>query len=383
VAEAILANGHSSAPPRDASSVPLAVRRWLVLVWALVFCMVVLGGTTRLTGSGLSIVEWKPLSGAIPPLTQADWQELWAKYQHSPQYRDVNQWMTLADFKRIFFWEYVHRLVGRAIGAVVLVPWLYFVVRKRLPRALALQTLGLFVLGGLQGLLGWYMVASGLIDEPRVSHFRLAAHLLLAFATGQFVLWLALDAYFPRQPARALPRARLLPVFGALALLAVQVCYGAFMAGTHAGYYYPTFPDMNGHYAPAPFFTGNSVVQDALTNPMAIHYLHRLFGWMLLCGAIAIWVFAWRVRARRAVTRAAAAMAALTFVQFNLGALTVLRRVDVPWAAAHQAVAYLLVSSAVFLLHRALGSDRNALASQRSAASGSAGDHPPQQALSE
>jgi cytochrome c oxidase assembly protein subunit 15 len=299
--------------------------------------------------------------GAIPPLTEADWLAVWSKYQHSPQYQQVNHWMALGDFKRIFFWEYVHRLLGRAIGLVVLVPWIYFVLKRRMPRALAWKTLGLFILGGLQGLLGWYMVASGLVDEPRVSHFRLAAHLLLAFATGQFTLWLALDAYVPRQPARALRGGRVWAIAGALVLLGLQVCYGAFMAGTHAGYYAASFPDMNGQYLPGAFFTGPSILADALNNPSAIHYLHRLFGWSLLAGTIGIWAYLRGVRTRAAVVSAALIVAVLTFAQFNLGALTVLQHVQLRFAIAHQALAYLLVSSAVLLLHRALGSQSRSM----------------------
>jgi cytochrome c oxidase assembly protein subunit 15 len=358
VTEAIASGTAAERPSSAASQVAPAVGRWLLIVWFLVWCMVLIGGITRLTGSGLSIVEWKPLMGAVPPLSDADWHEVWTQYQHSPQYQQVNHWMSLGDFKRIFFWEYLHRLVGRAIGVVVLVPWLYFVAKKRMPRALAWKTLGLFALGGLQGLLGWYMVASGLVAEPRVSHFRLAAHLSLAFATGQLTLWLALDAVAPRNRARALRGGALWAVAGALGLFALQICYGAFMAGTHAGYYAASFPDMNGHYLPGAFFTGPSVLGDALDNPSAIHWLHRLFGWLLLAGTIGIWVYLRGTRARAVVSGAALLVAALTFVQFNLGALTVLRHVQLQFAVAHQALAYLVVSSAVSLLHRALGSEK-------------------------
>jgi cytochrome c oxidase assembly protein subunit 15 len=359
VSEAVLIDERDEAAGEGAGSraVAPAVRRWLLCVWALVFAMVLIGGITRLTGSGLSIVEWQPLSGAIPPLSQADWLEVWAKYQRSPQYHTVNAWMTIDDFKHIFFWEYLHRLVGRAVGVVVLVPWLYFVLRRRLPRPLAWKTLGLFVLGGLQGLLGWYMVKSGLVNEPRVSHFRLAAHLLLAFTTGQFVLWLALDAYFPRVRARGLHGARLFAVCALLGLLVVQLCYGAFMAGTHAGLYYASFPDMNGRFAPSAFFTGPSIVKDALNSPIAIHYLHRVLAFALLFCSIGLFAYVRRIESRSALRRATALVAVLVFVQVNLGALTVVRHVDVPWAVAHQGLAYLLISSAVLLLHRALGSD--------------------------
>jgi cytochrome c oxidase assembly protein subunit 15 len=278
-------------------------------------------------------------------------------YQQSPQYRDVNHWMALADFKRIFFWEYVHRVMGRLTGALVLLPWLYFVWRKRLSRALTLQTLGVFALGGLQGLLGWYMVQSGLVDEPGVSPYRLTAHLLLAFATGQLVLWLALDGRSPRRPSYRVRGAHLAMVWALLALLALQVAYGGLMAGTHAGYYASTFPDMNGGYSPRPFFTGASWWQDAFGSPLAIHYLHRCLAWLVLCYAIGLSVYLRSREARTAVRRAAVWVAATAFVQLNLGAFTVVSRVAIPWAIAHQGMAYLLVSSALVLLHRALGSE--------------------------
>jgi cytochrome c oxidase assembly protein subunit 15 len=204
------------------------------------------------------------------------------------------------------------------------------------------------------------MVQSGLVNEPRVSHYRLAAHLSLAFATGALVLWTALDGVLVREPARRLTPGRLSAVFTLLALFALQVVYGAFMAGTHAGYYYTTFPDLNGTLLPARSFTGPSLWTDALSNPTAIHYLHRFFGWLLFSYTLGLWVYLRRVEARPQLWHAAAWVAALTFVQFNLGALTVVRRVEMPLAAAHQAMAYLLLSSLVLLLHRALGSAKRA-----------------------
>jgi len=342
------------------SSSTAAVRRWLFLVWALVFAMVVLGGITRLTGSGLSITEWQPLMGALPPLHESDWLELFAKYRHSPQFRVVNAHMTLQGFKAIFFWEYLHRLVGRLVGVAVLVPWLYFVWKKRLPAGLGRKVLGVFALGGLQGRLGWLMVASGLVDEPRVSHYRLAAHLLLAFVTGQLVLWLALDVATPRAPSRKISPAHVSMVVFLLALLALQVVYGAFMAGTHAGLYYSSFPDMNGRYSPAPFFDGPSWLSDAFHSPNAIHYLHRALAFALLFFALFVAAYLWRAEPRRAVVRAAGVVALVAFVQLNLGAFTVITRVALPIAVAHQCFAYLLASSATLLLHRALGSERRA-----------------------
>lgn len=339
----------------DPRQAPRAVRAWLWLVWAAILIMVAIGGITRLTGSGLSIVEWQPLIGAIPPTSEADWNEVFEKYKTSPEFRHANHWMSLADFKRIFFWEYLHRLWGRLIGVFVFVPWLYFMVRKRISGPLSWKTAFLLALGGLQGFVGWFMVQSGLVSEPRVSHYRLALHLMLAFATGAFVVWLALDAGAPRDPARKARRLHVNLAWTLIALLAVQTLYGAFMAGTRAGYYYGTFPDMHGSYSPAPFFTGPSVLSDALNSPPAIHYLHRALGWLTLLYGFGLFAFLQRAEPSAAVRRAAALIAAVVFMQFNLGALTVLRRVELSIAVAHQVMAYVLVACAVLLLHRTLG----------------------------
>jgi len=333
------------------------IRRWLLCVWALVLLMVVVGGVTRLTGSGLSIVHWQPISGIVPPLSEADWAREFAHYQGSPQFREVNATMTLEGFKRIFFWEYVHRLLGRLIGFVVAVPfaWLWF--KRALSRRLAQQVAGLFVLGGLQGALGWYMVASGLVDEPRVSHYRLASHLLLAFATGALTLWIALGVGRERGSLARAPGAGL--ALGLLGLTLVQCVWGGFMAGTHAGHYVSTFPDMNGRYLPAPFFTGDSVWADAVSSPLAIHWLHRALAFAVLALAIAAAVYARKTHTGADVRRAALWVGAVAFAQLNLGAITVLSRVALPWAVLHQAFAYLLVSSAVLLAHQLACSTRS------------------------
>ena len=180
-----------------------AVAVWLLACAALVLVMVVVGGITRLTHSGLSIVEWQPLVGTLPPLTDSAWQELFAKYRETPEFRLVNHAMTLDGFKRIFWWEYAHRLLGRVIGLVFLLPFLWFLLRRRLDRALAWQLAGVFALGALQGALGWYMVRSGLVDDPRVSHFRLTAHLGVALAIFGAELWIALELLAERGPRRA------------------------------------------------------------------------------------------------------------------------------------------------------------------------------------
>jgi cytochrome c oxidase assembly protein subunit 15 len=331
------------------------VRRWLLIVWALVFAMVIVGGITRLTESGLSITRWEPVKGVLPPLSDAAWQLELEHYKQSPQGQQVNAAMELADFKRIYFWEYVHRLLGRLIGFAVLLPWLVFLARKRLAPRFAWQTAGVFLLGGLQGALGWYMVASGLVDEPRVSHFRLAAHLLLAFLVGQLVLWLALDvgAVSSRDTDDRV-HARIARATGWLiALLALQTLYGAFMAGLRAGYYFGTFPDMNGHFAPTPFFKAETLAQNLFSYPPAIHWIHRVLAFVVLGCAIALFIYVQRLRALPAVKRAALLLVAVVFLQLNLGAITVLTRVQIGWAVAHQGLAYLLLSAATLLLHRA------------------------------
>lgn len=323
-----------------------AVRRWLLGLWLFVFLMVAIGGITRLTGSGLSIVEWRPVTGALPPLDDAQWHATFDAYRQSPQFRAVNPWMDLGAFKRIYFWEYVHRLVARLIGVAFLLPWLYFVATRKLRGAAVGRTAALFVLGGLQGAIGWYMVKSGLLGAPSVSHFRLAMHLLLALVVGMWSLWQALELV----PARAtftLPRARLAAV-GFVALLGLQIAYGAFMAGTHAGYMYTTFPDMNGHYLPSGLLATGSLVNALAVDPVGIHYVHRVLGFLVL--GCAFWL-SWSLRSCVGLRWLARALPVATAVQFSLGALAVVMKMPLLVAALHQLGAYVLCSIAVALCH--------------------------------
>src|SRR5262249_1536670 len=224
-----MSSGPSSVEMHDRRLNPVAL--WLLVCCALVFAMVVVGGITRLTHSGLSIVEWQPIVGAVPPLNENDWQEAFRKYQDSPQFRQVNPHMDLTGFKGIFWWEYIHRLLGRPIGAGFLLPLAWFVLRKRISRPLAWKLAGIFALGGLQGALGWYMVQSGLVDDPRVSQYRLAAHLALALAIYAAMLWIALGLLFPR--AREAGPRRF--AFALAALVFVQALSGSLVAGIRAG----------------------------------------------------------------------------------------------------------------------------------------------------
>lgn len=330
-----------------------ALRAWLISLWFLVLVMVMVGGITRLTGSGLSIVEWRPVTGALPPLTESAWAEAFDAYRHSPQFVHQNSWMQLSDFKQIYFWEYVHRLLGRLIGVVTFIPWLYFAIRGYMTRRVALRTFSLLILGGLQGLLGWWMVKSGLVNEPRVSHYRLAAHLILAFGVGQWILWQALDL-LGQPPAigteRLAPRLRSL-VLGVVPLMVLQVVYGAFMAGTRAGYLAATFPDMNGHYAPAYFFSSPDVMRSLLSNPLTIHYVHRVLAFVLL--GYAVWLVLALRRSGPSLRAAAWFFLGAVLGQGLLGAMTVMLRVPIGVAVVHQGGAYVLCGAAVLLLHAA------------------------------
>ena len=343
------AGAHASTPEERKS-----IAAWLLLCCSLVFAMVVVGGITRLTHSGLSITEWQPIVGTLPPLSIADWNEAFAKYQRTPEYSQVNPGMTLGAFKRIFWWEYFHRLLGRAIGFVFLLPLVWFVVRKRIPPRLAPQLAAIFVLGGAQGALGWYMVQSGLIDDPRVSQFRLTAHLGLAFLIFAAMLWVALSLL--RGAADVKPIAPN-PLRGfacaIVALVFLMVLSGGLVAGVHAGFAYNTFPLMHGHVVPPELMVLEPWYRNFFYNMATVQFDHRLIAWVL---AIVIGVFWWRVRIdaslSRVVKHAADLMLGTLIVQLALGITTLLLVVPLPIAAAHQAGALLLFATALNVGHR-------------------------------
>lgn len=329
---------------------------WLLTGCALVALMVVVGGITRLTGSGLSITEWDLLGGAFPPLNEADWRELFARYQATPQYLRENAHFGLDDFKSIFWWEWIHRFIGRAIGVVFVVPFTWFLVTKRIPRPLRPRLFLILGLGAAQGLMGWLMVASGLVENPRVSHYRLAAHLLLAFATFGVTLWTALGVRAGRwggEGAPPGPRSTAWPwALALLLLLMLQIAYGAFVAGLRAGFIFNTFPTMGGWWVP-PGLAGAGTGLAALTaEPVTVQWIHRLLG-LVVAGSMLAFAIRWR--RDPAVGRAAAWLGAAAVVQFALGALTVLRLPANPvfWGTVHQFGALALLTAAVVTLFRA------------------------------
>jgi cytochrome c oxidase assembly protein subunit 15 len=313
-----------------------AVAAWLAVCATLVFAIVVVGGITRLTRSGLSIVEWQPLIGAIPPLTEAHWHELFAKYRETPEYRLVNYGMTLEAFKGIFWWEYIHRLLARGIGLVFLLPLLWFQLRGRLDRALSLKLWGIFALGALQGAMGWYMVKSGLIDDPKVNPVRLSAHLGIALAIFAAELWLVLQLLSPRHKPREKLAAALPLLIFAMALS------GGMVAGLRAGSAYQTFPLMNGHLVPPEVFMLEPWWRNFLYNMATVQLVHRAFFWLL---AILIPLAWWYYRAHL--------LMAAFVLQAALGVTTLLLGVPVALGAAHQGGAVILLGAAIWTAHSA------------------------------
>lgn len=326
-----------------------AVAQWLLVSAALVFTMVVVGGITRLTHSGLSIVEWQPLVGALPPMSDAQWHELFLKYQQTPEFRQVNFDMDLAGFQRIFWWEYVHRLLGRVIGVVYLVPFLWFFLRQRLDSPRAWQLAGIFVLGGLQGALGWFMVKSGLVDDPRVSHFRLTAHLGLALAIFASELWVAFDLLAPARPLASGPTPRLAAAIAAAVYL--QALSGGMVAGVRAGRAYNTFPLMNGHWVPPEIMMLDPWWENFLHNMATIQFVHRAFAWLLVVLVLIFWLRSMHARVAPRTLQAGHLLLGALGLQVALGIGTLVMAVPIPLAAAHQGGAVLLLAAALWAAH--------------------------------
>jgi cytochrome c oxidase assembly protein subunit 15 len=339
---------------RDARA-PRTVALWLLACCALVLAMVVVGGVTRLTHSGLSIVEWKPIMGTLPPLNQEQWLDAFAKYQLTPEYLRVNHGMDLSEFKGIFWWEYFHRLLGRMIGLVFIAPLLWFWARRQIDRPLAIKLLGIFVLGGLQGAMGWYMVQSGLVDDPRVSHLRLTAHLGLALLIFAAMQWVALDLrYAHRTPALPATRGMRWHAAGLTLLIFVMSLSGGLVAGIRAGSAYNTFPLMNGNVVPPEIFMIEPWYLNFFNNMATVQFDHRLIGWLLAFLTPWLW---WRMRTQVTDTRvrcAADLLLAMLVIQIALGIATLLLFVPIPLAAAHQGGAVLLLAAVINATH-ALG----------------------------
>jgi cytochrome c oxidase assembly protein subunit 15 len=326
---------------------PVAIARWLLMVAALVFIMVVVGGITRLTESGLSITQWKPITGAIPPLTHDQWMEAFRLYQQIPEYQQINRGMSLNDFQFIFFWEWLHRLLGRLIGIAFALPLAWFAWKRAIPAGYGWRLVALLALGGLQGAIGWWMVKSGLSLRTDVSHYRLAVHLLTALFIIGGLIWTALDLLALARNSRARP-ARLRPLaLVALLALFVQLMLGAFTAGLDAGYVSNTWPLMNDHLVPEGINWLGSLWATVSSDPYLVHFLHRWWAW----GAALALILLAR-RARQAGQRAPSiAINATLGTQIVLGIATVISGIALPLAVLHQAVGALVVASAAWGAH--------------------------------
>lgn len=328
-----------------AGRVPRAVLVWLFCLAALVGAMIIVGGATRLTDSGLSITEWKPITGAVPPLTRADWEDAFQKYQQIPQYEQLNKGMSLEEFQFIFWWEWGHRFLGRFVGVVFFVPFLVFWLTRRIPASLMSRLVGIFVLGGLQGALGWYMVASGLVERVSVSQYRLAAHLGLAFVIMGFILWVAYRASGVSAPPGAGAQAGRRTAVALVLLLFVQMLLGALVAGLDAGMAYNSWPLMDGRVVPDGLFVMQPWLANVFENVKTVQFDHRVL-------AYAIWVIALvhATRLGRAGSpraQGAILLAVLVTAQAGLGIWTLLEVVPLWLGLAHQFGAIVVFAVAV------------------------------------
>ena len=332
---------------------PIAI--WLLTCCALVFAMVVVGGVTRLTESGLSIVEWQPIVGTMPPITQQDWNELLEKYRATPQYQQINKGMSIEEFKSIFWWEYFHRLLGRLIGLVFFIPFVYFLLRKQIDRSLGIKLTGIFILGGLQGFMGWYMVMSGLVNDPHVSQYRLTAHLGLAFIIFAALFWVALGLLSPeKENSRSNEDMQNLRrfSFGLTALIFMMVLSGGFVAGIRAGLAYNTFPLMNGHVIPRDLFVLEPWYRNFFDNMTTVQFDHRMIAWILAFSVPLFWYKSRKIELSKTTYLACNLFLLMLAIQISLGIATLLHVVPIPLAASHQGGAVLLFAASLWVSHR-------------------------------
>ena len=325
---------------------------WLFTGCALIFIMVVVGGMTRLTHSGLSIPDYKLISGAIPPINDQQWQEAFELYKQYPEYQKLNSNISLTEFKGIFFWEWLHRVIGRAIGLVFIIPFLYFIITRQLDKSTIKKTIILLILGGFQGFLGWYMVKSGLVDRPDVSHYRLAAHLTTAFVTFAFTLWVALDLIFPIKQTINKTYRNLIRI--GLAILFIQIIYGAFVAGLDAGFIHNHWPMMSeGKFMHETVLTEKTpVYKNFIEGRSGVQFVHRILAFIVVISIAIIYIKGKKIAVSNHQLNGLNSLLILVGLQSLLGVLAILLQVPLWLGIAHQIGAFLLLSSMIFTLHR-------------------------------
>ncbi len=314
---------------------------WLLTGFFLVYLMVVIGGITRLTGSGLSMADWKPILGAMPPMNEAEWMEKFELYKATPEFKIINNDFTLEDFKTIFWWEFIHRDLGRLIGLIFFIPFLIFWFKKKFDRPFLKKMIILFILGGFQGVLGWFMVASGLDQIPHVSHYRLAAHLVTALFVMMYILWVVLDLVYPKEKERPNDGIRKLGVI-MISMVGVQLIYGAFVAGLKAGFGNHTLSSV----VAMPYEFGS-----ILTNGFTVLFMHRYLAIAIFLFAIYIWYKSKGLQLTGRRIQAANFLLVSVVIQFLLGVLALLYSVPVELGVIHQAGAVLVLSSTLYLIH--------------------------------
>lgn len=325
----------------------LVLGYWLLFCAAVVYIMIVVGGVTRLTRSGLSMVEWDPIMGIIPPIGEAAWLEVFEKYRKSPEYLKVNTGMSLDAFKGIFYWEYGHRVLGRVIGLIYFIPFAYFLIKNKIPREWVGRLFLVLVLIGLQGLMGWYMVKSGLVDVPRVSQYRLTAHFGLALVIFSLMLWFAMDFLRGNSRANHASSAYLKSTAVVLIVVFTMMLSGGFVAGTKAGYIINTFPLMNGQWLPDGMLGIDPVWLNAFENPITIQFIHRVMAVFVIFSVIISFSIAFKQRFKTMNSIVIFVM----LVQVNLGIMALVMKVPVALGAAHQAGAVALLSAALYVAH--------------------------------
>ena len=325
---------------------------WLFTGCALIFIMVVVGGITRLTHSGLSMPDYKLISGTIPPINDQQWQEAFELYKQYPEYQKLNSNISLTEFKGIFFWEWLHRVIGRAIGLVFIIPFLYFLITRQLNKSTIKKTIILLILGGFQGFLGWYMVKSGLVDRPDVSHYRLAAHLTTAFVTFAFTLWVALDLIFPIKQTINKTYRNLIRI--GLAILFIQIIYGAFVAGLDAGFIHNHWPMMSeGKLMHETVLTEKTpVYKNFIEGRSGVQFVHRILAFIVVISVVIIYIKGKKIAVSSHQLNGLNFLLILVGIQSLLGVLTILLQVPLWLGIAHQIGAFLLLSSMIFTLHR-------------------------------
>jgi len=325
------------------------VASWLLICCALVFAMVVLGGVTRLTGSGLSMVDWRPVTGVLPPIGDAEWQQEFEMYKETPEFQKKNSYMDLHDFKGIFWLEYLHRLLGRTIGIVFLLPFLYFTWKGHIHKREFPKYALMFVLGGMQGVLGWYMVKSGLIDNPHVSQYRLTAHLIAAFLIYGYMFWVALSLLFPSQGIGK--HAWYGKTLALTSLITVTIISGGFVAGLKAGKIYNTFPKMGEYWIPPDFLALEPVWKNFFDNMAAVQFDHRMLAIATFVLIVVYWAKLKNAGLPARIRRGVNALLHTAILQVAIGIATLLLVVPIFLAASHQAVAMLLFTVVLYLCH--------------------------------